>query len=129
MGFIYGAYDLFLKKDDTELNARQEEFKQHYQNQVQEINMSLQGKSEYKKSLKAEIERLKKSDKRPQALAASIAVASEDVSKMQTFAKDLRKHIQLLDANYEQLVKEQEAKKKGKSPDPSNTDCHQRYRI
>lgn len=96
-----------------ELTKRQEELKQHYQNQVEEMSQSIDTKREYKKNLKAEIERLRNSDRRPQALAAAIASNDRDIEKLQGFIRDCTKHVNALDVKYGQLVAEQEAKNNG----------------
>lgn len=98
-----------MKRDEANLEMMQAEFRESFRVQVEEKTLSLESKLEHKKNLRAEIERLRNSDKRPQAIMADIATLDKDIAKFQELIKARTKQISVLDAKYEQLVADQES--------------------
>lgn len=72
-------------------------------------------KKEHKQNLIAEIERLRRSEKRPETLKQSRAILLKDIEKYESYIQECQKILVKLDQQLELLISEHDTRKRGRS--------------
>ncbi len=113
--FLTKAYALFLQVEpDEDIAALEDELSEVVREQREGFEQQLAQKREHKQNWIAEIERLKKSEKRPEALKQSRAILLKDIEKYENYLKECQKIMMILDQQHELLLSEHESRKRGK---------------